>query len=144
MDIPAAAHQAASDHLFSTAKSNTGWLSDLRVLDIDTSNGTITSGSIGGTIDVLQAVGEVLAVAVPAIRSAVAAELREMFSPHTLEQESLLEEIAAHLTNPTSQPPQGLSLPTRERIAETLAETYWPEVGTVSRSDLHAADAILD
>jgi len=45
MDIPAAAHQAASDHLLSTAKSNTGWLSDLRVSDIDTPSGTITSGS---------------------------------------------------------------------------------------------------
>ena len=35
-------------------------------------------------------------------------------------------------------------LPTREQIAGTLAEVYWPEVGMVSRSDMRAADAILN
>lgn len=85
MSIPEEAIKAATGHLLATAKDPYGWLSDMQVIEIDTGLGIVETGACG-TIDVVQAVEEVLMTTLPHIRAQIAADIRdEMNRPELIE-----------------------------------------------------------
>jgi len=104
MNIPETAYDSAIHHLINTAQSPSGWLSDLPGSTVDDRNKSVVSGSIGGTIDVTQAVVETLTVALPhieaALRTQIAADIRalktkaDLMSATDLKRNSAIDDAA--------------------------------------------------